>query len=108
MTAMTPLTDEDQQKALELVAKWMGEKYFDGQPCPTGKDAAYHALGPVLIPDFEGVWVPQAPNPTIIVEGIPGADWANWASAELVDEFAELGIFAEPLTGYALSLYPRR
>ena len=108
MTATTPLTPEDQQKALDLVAAWMGAKYFDGPPCPTGYTASIHAQGPVLIPDYEGVWVAMEPTPTILVEGIPGADWADWASAELAEEFSKLGIAAQPLTGFALSLHPVR
>lgn len=108
MTALTPLTDDQQQKALELVAAWMGAKYFDGPPCPTGYAASTHALGPVLIPDYEGVWVPITPTPTILVEGIPGADWAYWACSELVNEFAKIGVWSEPLTGFALALYPTK
>ena len=108
MTDMPPLSTHQQKQALTLVAQWMGRRYFDIDQCPTGQEAAYRAAGPMLVPDYEGCWIEQAPNPAIIVEGIPGADWANWAAAELAGEFAKIGIFAEPLTGFALNLYPCR
>jgi hypothetical protein len=103
---MTTLSTHQQKQALTLVAEWMGRKYFDGSPCPTGQAAAHRALGPMLVPDWEGCWSHQEPNPAILVEGIPGADWANWAAAELREEFIKLGISAEPATGFALNLHP--
>lgn len=106
MTAMTPLSALQLQKALQLVAAWLGSQMRDdGQPCPTGRDASYSGLGPNLVPDWD--WPSGGPTPTILLEGGP-EDWAIWAGAKLRDEFAAIGVFAEPYASYALCLYSAR
>ncbi|QBP31200.1 hypothetical protein SEA_ARGIE_84 [Mycobacterium phage Argie] len=105
---MSDLTKWQQEMALRLVAEWMGREYGDGAPFPTGEDAAYRGLGPALVPDYEGCWVPQEPTPAIILEGLPGADWANYCVEALRDQFKLIGVVSEPLTGFILSLHPLR
>ncbi|GEL47072.1 hypothetical protein CHO01_21880 [Cellulomonas hominis] len=99
----TRLTSQQQDRALELVAAWLGPKLgYDG-PAPTGKDAAYTASGPMLNPEWD--WPSSGPTPTILLEGGPD-DWAIFAAHELADQMAGIGVFAEPYACYALCLYP--
>jgi len=112
MTTKTrKLTKTQCEKALQVVAKWMGEVKFYGPliseepfkcgPCPTGEEAARSGLGPMLMMDYEGWYGPA--RPAIVLEGGP-YDWAM--EAAWLPELKALGIFAEPIAGYALGLYP--
>ena len=59
----------------------------------------------MLVRDYEGLWTAQEPTPAIILEGGP-EDWAIWASSQLCEKFKAIGVFAEPLVGFILQLYP--
>ncbi|WP_156250881.1 hypothetical protein [Pseudactinotalea terrae] len=101
MTTNT-LTTDQQQRALDLVAAWLGPKMGHDGPAPTGQEAANRAEGPWLHPTWD--W-PGKPTPTILLEGGP-YDWALEVSWDLRSQFAGIGVFAEPYAGYALCLYP--
>lgn len=99
---MAGLTSEQQETALEIVAGWLGPRMgYDG-PAPTGRDAAWSALGPMLVPDWD--W-PSEPTPTVILEGGP-YDWAAECPWDIQDQMRAIGVFCEPYAGYALCLYP--
>ena len=100
------LTEQQQQFALNIVARWMGDEYGHGQPFPTGEQAAYRGLGPVLRPEYDGIWDTIPPTPTIILEGLPGACWAYDAQHELEAALHDIGVRGVPLAGFALSLVP--
>lgn len=99
------VTKTQQAKTLALVAAWMGKHGMtdDGSPAPTGKDAAYQALGPMLVPDWD--WPSGGPTPTILTGGMD--DWAYEVSGDIAfcEATKRLGVFAEPYASYALSLY---
>lgn len=132
MTTRTRLTPAQQDKALQIVAAWLGKKglgdpicpegraldnlarHTDDQstcyrvqfgPAPTGHDAAMTATGPMLNREWD--WPSAGPTPTILLEGGP-YDWAVNASFDrgIIADMAKLGIFVEPYAGYALCLYP--
>jgi hypothetical protein len=92
------LSVSKQDKALALVAGWLGPRMgYDG-PAPTGREEAYRAQGPMLEREWDG-------RPAVILEGGP-YDWAIEAGSELADQFSAIGVFAEPYSGWALCLYP--
>lgn len=98
------LSARKQEQALAIVAAWLGKVHHmteDGNPTPTGDHAARHALGPMLDPTWD--WPSAGPTPTILLEGGP-YDWA--IEAAWLDDFAKIGVYAEPYAGYALCLYP--
>lgn len=102
------LSASKQAKALAVIAEWMGRIGYGtepGKPAPTGKDAAWRGLGPMLVPDWD--WPTNGPTPTILLEGGPES-WAYRATGDSAVHaaFTKLGIFAEPYAGYALCLYP--
>lgn len=95
------LTQEQAEAALAQVAAWLGRRGYggpNGEPAPTGRDAAYRAEGPMLVMDWD--W-PSRPTPTVILEGGP-YDWAIEAAWSIDVP----GVFAEPYSGWALCLYP--
>lgn len=123
---MAKVTKRQQEKALKVVAEWMGQHgwgepkgcgacehcrednalYCENVtfgPAPTGEFAARNGLGPQLISDWD--W-PGKPTPTIILEGGP-EDWAIRVAGETetVAAFRAAGVFAEPYASYALCLY---
>lgn len=101
---MKQLTEKQQDKALAVIAGWLGPQMgYDG-PAPTGEHAANHAEGPMLRRDWD--W-PSEPTPTILLEGGP-YDWAVEVSLDddVVRTLRKIGVFAEPWAGYALCLYP--
>jgi hypothetical protein len=106
MTEKTELTVEQQQAALDIVAKWLGPRmgYGDGLPAPTGAEYANRAEGPMLNPAWD--WPSDGPLPTILLEGGP-YDWACLVSMDnaVCAEMGEIGVFMEPYAGYALCLY---
>lgn len=105
MTTRTPavLTHTQQDKALTIVAAWLGPYLGHVGPAPTGRYAADHGLGPVLVRDWD--W-PTTPTPTVILEG--GDGWAAVIGGDpsVVAALATIGVFAEPYSSYALCLYP--
>lgn len=109
---MSTVTTADAEKALALVAEWIGKRGYgvelpDGTigPAPTGPEAAYKGDGPQLVMDWD--WGISGPNPTILLEGGP-YDWAldscPWVQKQL--DKAGVKVFVEPYSGWALSLYP--
>lgn len=70
-------------------------------PAPTGEEAAARGLGPVLRMDFD--WI-GLPGPAVILEGGP-YDWAISCSFE-VQEKVGSAVFVEPITSWALGIYP--
>jgi hypothetical protein len=84
----------------------------DGSPCddvtfgpaPTGPEAAYKALGPMLNMAWEG-WYGDT-SPTILLEGGP-YDWPIEGSYKIQQALDAKGIpvRVEPRTGYALGIY---
>jgi hypothetical protein len=99
MTATPRVTKTQMRKALEIVAAWMGSK--EGTTAlPTGPDAARRGIGPDLVPDWD--WSGR-PTPTVILEA--NWDWTFSASSELQAEFTKIGLWAEPYSSFALSLY---
>lgn len=121
------LSKTKQNKALQIIAKWLGPQMGTIRPCgkcgtcqteygpfcenptflpaPTGPDAAYKGEGPMLNPEWD--WPASGPTPTILLEGGP-YDWAVYASLDpkVVDQMTEIGVFCESYSGYALCLYP--
>lgn len=112
-TQTSTLTIEQQDKALEIVAEWLGPRMGHDGPAPTGKDAAYRAEGPMLVRDWEpfsycdGHPHTGEPRPTIILEGGPD-EWGVYASLddEVVAKLHEIGVFGEPYNSWNLCLYP--
>jgi hypothetical protein len=92
-------------KALAIVATWLGPQMGHEGPAPTGQDAAYHALGPQLVMDWD--WPSAGPTPTILLEGGP-EEWAISASMneQIRRDLAKIGVWSEPYASYALCLYP--
>lgn len=101
---MKRVTKRQQEQALRAVAAWLGPRIHGGTgPAPTGRDAARHGSGPMLIPDWD--WASE-PTPTIILEGGPH----DWPIYIVQDETVrrtldQIGVWAEPYSGYALCLY---
>lgn len=100
------VTEQEATEVLNLVAEWLGTTNPDGTvtPAPTGKEAAWKALGPMLIMDYEG-WHSTAPA-AIILEGGP-YDWAVDCCYAIQQKCDKNGIqlFLEPMAGYALAIY---
>lgn len=97
------LTNAQQDKALAIVAKWLGPKMgYDG-PAPTGVEAQRNAEGPVLVRDWD--WPESGATPTILLEGGP-YEWSIDAGAECREAMSAIGVFCEPYNGFALCLYP--
>lgn len=128
---MTTVTTQQAETVLALVAEWLGRKGLgtphcpegralddyvqhtdDGSPCltatfgpaPTGKDAAWNALGPQLVMDWD--WS-GTPTPTILLEGGP-YEWAYDCSFWVQEQLHTMGLrlYVEPYACYALSIYP--
>lgn len=97
------LTRDQQDKALRLVAAWLGPQMGYAGPAPTGREASDRAEGPWLHREWD--WPSEGPTPTILLEGGPH-DWALEAGWQLRSDFAAIGVFAEPYAGWALCLYP--
>lgn len=104
-----PLSKETAEKALAVVAKYLGPYtgQSKGQPCPTGEDAYRHGTGVTL--DMEWYWPSSGPTPTILGEGGDMTDWVYYVGvmgAEGLDEeLAKIGVRAVPYSGYALGLF---
>ena len=127
----TKVTQKQAEAVLAAAAEWLGKKGLgtlicpdgrdldivgdhkdDGSECPnlkvgpapTGKDAAYRALGPDLVLDWD--W-PGEPTPTILLEGGPG-EWAYDSSPAIQRALDAKGIkvYVEPFACYALCIYP--
>lgn len=99
----TRITPSKQQAVLNIVAAWLGPRLGHDGPAPTGRDAYVSGLGPLLNPTWD--WSGR-PTPTILLEG--GLDdWAYGVSmdADVIAKCDRLGVFIEPYSGYALSLY---
>lgn len=96
------LSSKQQKAALNIIAAWMGPKMGYPGSAPTGREAAYKGIGPELVPDWD--WS-GTPTPTILLEGGPH-DWAIIASGEVCAQMDAIGVFCEPYSGWALSLYP--
>lgn len=126
---MAKLSKSKQEKALAVIAKYLGPKMGYVKPCgecepcaaglkwdwqcdnpdlnvsaQTGQRAAHSGLGPMLIPDWD--WPSSGPAPSIILEGGPD-EWAYDASNDesVQAEMAKIGIYCEPYSTYALCLY---
>ena len=97
------LTKAQQAKALKIVAEWLGPTLGHDGPAPTGEEAARHAQGPMLNPEWD--WPSTGPTPTILLEGGP-EDWAVLAAAQTREQMTAIGVFAEPYAAWALCLYP--
>jgi hypothetical protein len=96
-------TKRQQDQAARIVAKWLGPQMReDGKPVEISKEAAWNATGVYLNREWD--WPDGDPTPTLLLEGGPD-EWAIRAAWELMDEFARIGVFAEPYASYALCLY---
>lgn len=106
MNQPNTLTEATQDKALALVAAWLGPRMGHNGPAPTGEDAAYNATGPMLVREWSAGSVEDAP--TIILEGGP-FEWGIEASLDttLVADLAKIGVFAEPYYSFTLCLFPK-
>ena len=95
------LTNRQMNRALEIVAAWMGPVLLDTvEPAPTGREAAWNGVGPVL---FKAWDFPRNPGPAIVMEG---DDWTRAFLDAHSDTLQDIGIFAEPYNDWALCLYP--
>lgn len=92
-------------EAVALVAAWLGNRMGYDRPAPVGEKFAHRGAGPMLVPDYEGLWYPQDPTPALILEGGP-EDWAVYAAAECQKDLNDMGVFAEPLASFILQFYP--
>ncbi len=97
---MKKVTKAQAEKALREVARQLSAKR-GGYPVPTGPDAAYHGDGPELRMDWN--WS-GTPTPTILLESSAFSEWTF--EIDTVKVGAVAGVFAEPYSSYALSLYP--
>lgn len=97
---MKKVTQAQAEKALAEVARQLS-KMHGGIRVPTGPDAAYHGDGPEL--NMEWAWSGEK-RPTILLESSLFPEWALEVDSSKVSEVA--GVFAEPYSGYALSLFP--
>lgn len=93
------VTREQAEKALREVARQLTE--MNGFPVLTGRDAAHHGDGPELRMDWN--WS-GTPTPTILLESSSFPEWTF--EIDTVKVGAVAGVFAEPYSSYALSLYP--
>ena len=98
---MTTVTKAQAEKALAEVARQLGEMN-GGIKIPTGPDAAYHGDGPEL--NMTWNWSGE-PRPTILLESSMFPEWALEIDSSKVS--AAAGVFAEPYSSYALTLYPK-
>lgn len=104
-TKTRKVTKTQGERVLKAVAAWMGRQGYGpelGQPVPTGEDAAYRGLGPML--NMEWSWPSNGPTPTVILEGGP-YDWAVEVGWDPQFQADTKGIYTEPYSGYALCIY---
>jgi hypothetical protein len=99
------LTTLQTERALSIVAAWLGPRMGYAGPAPTGREESRRGTGPFLNPEWD--WPSSGPVPTILLEGGP-EDWAVVAASNesVVSQLRDIGIFAEPWASYALCLYP--
>jgi hypothetical protein len=104
---MSKVTEKQAEFVLQEVAKWLGKKmYENGEPAPTGKDAAYKGVGPELNMSWD--W-PGKPTPTVILEsGYAPDEWAVACAYEIQQKIdaKRMKIYVEPYFSFALSIYP--
>lgn len=104
---MAGVTKRDAEKVLKLAAAWLGKHGWteDGSPTPTGPEAAYHGLGPVLQKrDDWGMgecW-------TVMLEGGP-YEWAVESCWDIQQQLNERGLalFIEPGWSFSLCIYKK-
>ena len=106
-TALETLSEQQQQQALAIVARWTGRQFGYDAPAPTGQKAYEDGTGIMLEPEWsyeEGA----TPVPTIFHESTRLDDWAFQASLdpEVLREMLEIRVLCESITSYALGLYP--
>jgi hypothetical protein len=130
-TKTRKVTKAQATKVLDAVAAYLGPKglgeavcpdglpvdwllnHPDGTPCdnptftpaPTGEDAAYKGMGPMLDMAWASWTGPE--RPTILLEGGP-YDWPIEGCYEIQQALTAAGVdvFVEPINGYALGIYP--
>lgn len=100
----TKISKKKQEKALAILAGYLGPKMgYDG-PAETGMDAYRNGRGPALISEWD--WPSSGPTPTVLLEGGPD-EWSYYASEDkgVQEQLRDLGIWSEPYASYALCLY---
>ena len=103
----TTLTTDQQTNAADIIAAWVGPRLGHDGPAPIGEKHYRNASGFMLDPEWEPHFGDGTPRPTLLMEG--NGDLLVEASLtnEVTDRLRDIGVFAEPLTSYALGLYPR-
>lgn len=104
MARTKKVTQAQANRVLRAVADWMYQQNGYTQPIPTGEDAAYRGLGPMLNMTWD--WPSSGPTPTVLLEGGP-VDWAVRCCQyvqELMDA-RKIPVFVEPYSSYALCIY---
>lgn len=94
------VTKAQAEKVLAAVARQLS-KNRGGYPVPTGPEAAYNGDGPEL--NMEWNWSGE-PRPTILLESSAFYEWPFELDLPAINR--EAGVFCEPYSGYALSIFP--
>lgn len=106
------LTKKQIEQATKIVNAWFDKRNnFFGDP-ELQKYAGwlnqpnYYPEGhPNFVPDWN--WG-AGPAATFIFEGCPIEEWVHACSGEIQPELDKIGVFCEPYTSFALSIYDNR
>lgn len=95
---MKQLTKSQIEKSTKIVNAWFDKWNPDGW-----LNDNYHPEGhPNFIPDWD--WGCGA-SPTFVYEGFPMDSWVHQCSADIQPELDKIGVWCEPYTSFALSIY---
>lgn len=99
-----PVSESQANDVLSSFAVVLGERRYggNGEKCPTGRDAFYSGLGPMLVEDYECVGEDEPPVWAVVFES---------GSGSLLDTLSDVqkfypGLFLSPCDRCRVAIYP--